>query len=238
VRGYHLSSPQPEADDVYAVNITVHGGKKDAVEASMKEHLAGSEDVELYQTWVNVAALRRIGLIFQGGVEASGAITDLLCLITVIGAILMIFVFWQVVVFFAVILVLTLLSGGSAVKYLRGTYITAEAAKIDSGRLEQFVIGQLKSGNFVGINDPEKAVQLGPMTKKSNTAKFAFTTGIYISLAVATVFLIEEVLCWWFFNTWWPPVIVLAVFGVGFLIGVFAMDLGVVLRWRAAKSVK
>ena len=106
-----MSSPQPEADDVYSVNITVHGGKKDEVEASIKEHLVGSEDVDMYQTWVNVAALRRIGLIFQGGVEASGAITDLLCLITAIAAILMIFVFWQVVVFFAVILVLTLLSG-------------------------------------------------------------------------------------------------------------------------------
>jgi hypothetical protein len=220
------------------VNITVHGGKRDEVEASVKEHLVGSEDVEMYQTWVNVAALRRIGLIFQGGVEASGAITDLLCLITAIGAILMIFVFWQVVVFFAVILVLTLLSGGSALKYLRGTYITAEAVKIDSDRLEQFVEAQLKSGNFVGINDPEKTVQLGPLAKKSNRAKFAFTTGIYISLGVATVFLIEEVLYWWFFQTWWPPIMFLLVLGVGFLIGVFAMDLGVILRWRAAKSIR
>ncbi|MHA1924934.1 MAG: hypothetical protein ACXABV_04885 [Candidatus Thorarchaeota archaeon] len=233
-----MSSPQPEEDDAYSVNITVHGGKKDAVEASMKEHLVGSEDVEMYQTWVNVAALRRIGLIFQGGVEASGAITDLLCLITAIGAILMIFVFWQVVVFFAVILVLTLLSGGSAIKYLRGTYITAEAAKVDSNRLEQFVMEQLKSGNFVGISDPEKAVQQGPVTKRSNRAKFAFTTGIYISLGVATVFLIEEVLYWWFFNTWWPPLEFLMTLGIGFLIGVIAMDLGVILRWRAAKSLR
>ena len=230
-----MSSPQPDA---YAVNITVHGGKKDEVEASVKEHLVGSEDVDMYQTWVNVAAPRRIGLIFQGGVEASGAITDLLCLITAIGAILMIFVFWQVVVFFAVILVLTLLSGGSALKYLRGTYITAEAAKIDSDRLEQFVEAQLKAGNFVGFDDPEKAVQLGPLTKKSNRAKYAFTTGIYISLGIATVFLIEEVLYWWFFQTWWPPIMFLLVLGVGFLIGVFAMDLGVILRWRAAKSIR
>jgi len=232
-----LSSPQPEVDG-YKVNITVHGGKKDAVEASVKEHLVASEDIEMYQTWVNVAALRRIGLIFQGGVEASGAITDLLCLITAIGAILMIFVFWQVVVFFAVILVLTLLSGGSALKYLRGTYITAEAAKIDSGRLEQFVIDQLKSGNFVGIEDPEKAIQPEPMTKRSNQAKFAFTTGIYVSLGVATVFLIEEVLYWWFFQTWWPPLEFLLVLGIGFLIGVAAMDLGVILRWRAAKGLR
>lgn len=232
-----MSSPQPE-DDVYSVNITVHGGKKDAVEASIKEHLVGSEDVEMYQTWVNVAALRRIGLMFQGGVEASGAITDLLCLITAIGAILMIFVFWQVVVFFAVILVLTLLSGGSALKYLRGTYVTAEAVKIDSGRLETFVEDQLKQGNFVGINDPEKAIEKGPLTNRSNKAKFAFTTGIYISLGVATMFLIEEVLYWWFFQTWWPPVEFLMIFGLGFLIGVIAMDLGVILRWRAAKSIK
>ncbi|MFW9802892.1 MAG: hypothetical protein ACFFFC_09585 [Candidatus Thorarchaeota archaeon] len=232
-----MSSPQSEAD-AYIVNITVHGGKKEDVEASVKEHLVGSEDVEMYQTWVNVAALRRIGLMFQGGVEASGAITDLLCLITVIGAVLMIFVFWQVVVFFAVILVLTLLSGGSALKYLRGTYITAEAAKIDSSRLEQFVIDQLKSGNFVGINDREKAIQPGPLTKRSNQAKFSFTTGIYIALGVATVFLIEEVLYWWFFQTWWPPLEFLLVLGIGFLIGVFAMDLGVILRWSAAKNLR
>ncbi|MFW9913064.1 MAG: hypothetical protein ACFFEU_11365 [Candidatus Thorarchaeota archaeon] len=233
-----MSSAQPEAEHVYTLNITVHGGKKPDVEASVKEYLVGSEDMQMYQTWVNVAALRRIGLIFQGGVEASGAITDLLCLITVIGAILMIFVFWQVVVFFAVILVLTLLSGGSALKYLRGTYITAEAAKIESNRLEQFVIDQLKSGNFVEIKDPEKAIEPGPLTKKSNQAKFAFTTGIYISLGVATVFLIEEVLYWWFFQTWWPPMMFLLVLGIGFLIGVFVMDLGVVLRWRAAKSLR
>ncbi|MFX0055908.1 MAG: hypothetical protein ACFFAX_03480 [Promethearchaeota archaeon] len=232
-----MSSPQSEAD-AYTVNITVHGGKKEDVESSVKEHLVESEDVDMYQTWVNVAALRRIGLMFQGGVEASGAITDLLCLITVIGAVLMIFVFWQVVVFFAVILVLTLLSGGSALKYLRGTYITAEAAKINSSRLEQFVIDQLRSGNFVGINDKEKAIQPGPLTKRSNQAKFAFTTGIYISLGVATVFLIEEVLYWWFFQTWWPPLEFLLVLGIGFLIGVFAMDLGVILRWRAAKSLR
>lgn len=238
MRGNHLSQSQPEAEDVYCLNITIHGGTKSDVETSVKEHLIESEDMQMYQTWVNVAALRRIGLIFQGGVEASGAITDLLCLITVIGAILMIFVFWQIVVFFAVILVLTLLSGGSALKYLRGTYITAEAAKIDSSRLEQFVIDQLKSGNFVGINDPEKAIQPGPLTKKSNQAKFAFTTGIYIALGVATVFLIEEVLYWWFFQTWWPPMMFLLVLGIGFLIGVFAMDLGVVLRWRAARSLR
>ena len=233
-----MSSPQTEGNDVYSVKITVHGGKKDVVEASVKEHLVESEDIELYQTWVNVAALRRIGLIFQGGVEASGAIADLLCLITVIGAILMIFVFWQVVVFFAVILVLTLLSGGSALKYLRGTYITAKAARLNSDRLEIFVKDQIKAGNFVGIDDPENALQKGPVTKRSNQAKFAFTTGIYISLAVATAFLIEEVLYWWFFNTWWPPIPFLLTFGVGFLIGVFFMDLGVVLRWKLARSLR
>lgn len=234
-----MSTPQaPTTDDVYNVNITVHGGKKEEVEASVKENLVGQEEVGLYQTWVNVAALRRIGSLFQGGAEASGAITDLLCLITVIIAILMIFVFWQVVVFFSVIIVLALLSGGSALKYLRGTFITAEAAKISPDRLEQFVKDQLSSGNFVGIRDPKKAVNIGPITKRSNRAMFSFTTGIYVALAVATLFLIMEVLYWYLYQSWWPPLMFLLTFGVGFLLGVFFMDLGVIMRWRAAKSLK
>ncbi|MFW9887439.1 MAG: hypothetical protein ACFFER_04615 [Candidatus Thorarchaeota archaeon] len=42
-----MSSPQSEAD-AYTVNITAHGGKKEDVEASVKDPLVGSEQESVW----------------------------------------------------------------------------------------------------------------------------------------------------------------------------------------------
>lgn len=233
-----MSTPEPpDATHVNTISITVHGGKKDTVEASVRNYLVGEDDASMYQTWVNIAALRRIGLMFQGGVESAGAITDLLCLVTVLAAVIALFVFWQLVVFFIVIAVLTLLSGGAAFKYLRGTFITAEAQKIDANRLERFVSDRILAGNFVGVSDPDKLLEFGPITRRADNASLAFRAGIYISLGIATVFLIFEIIFWYFNGTWWPPQIYLWAFGLQFLFGVLIMDIGVYLRWNLSKSL-
>ncbi|MHA1904907.1 MAG: hypothetical protein ACXADL_09885 [Candidatus Thorarchaeota archaeon] len=223
---------------VPTLTMVVYGGKKDDVTESLNRTVGESDATHAYQTWVNVSALRRLGLLFQGGAESSGAISDLLCLVTVIAAIVFLFFFWQFVVFFITIVVLGILSGGAAFKYLRGTYIEADAAKVNLDSLEEFVKEQLKAGHFVMISSDEVRHKFGPTTNQSRSSTMVFRYGIYWSLFVATLLVIVELVYWFLNAAWLFDVLTLGLAGAGFLMGVAMMDLGVLLRWQLARGLK
>ena len=195
------------------------------------------EDAHFYQTWVNVSVMRRLGFLFVGGVESAGGLFDILCVLTLVAAVLAIFIFWQVVVVIAVIAVLTIFSGGAALKFLRGTFIEAHSTKIPSDKLESFVVDQVVGGNFVQVKAPNE-YELNYATKQSTSATKVFRSGIFFSLFIATIFMVFELAYFFLYQQWQTSFEVLALFGAGFLVGIAIMDLGVVLRHQLANNVK
>ncbi|MHA2135358.1 MAG: hypothetical protein ACW99J_15975 [Candidatus Thorarchaeota archaeon] len=236
------SEPEPsksssEDEELETAKIVVYGGRMKEVQPSLERHLVKTEDAHVYQTWVSVNALRRLGLLFQGGTEASGAISDVLCLIVVIAIIVAGFAFWQVFVFFIVMAVLALLSGGAALRYIRGTYISGDENKLTIEGFRDFTTEQLSAGRFVSVELSESQDRLDDITKSATTYTSVFREGIHISMAAATLFLVIEVAYWFLFNQWLTHIIVLGAFGIAFLGGVVAMDIGVLLRRRLAAKV-
>lgn len=213
--------------------VTVYGEKKEEVKDSLASHL-GEEDTHYYETWVNVSAMRRLGFLFVGGVESAGGIFDILCVLTILAAVIAVFVFWQVVVYIAVIAVLTIFSGGAAFKFLRGSFIEATSDKIPSEKLESFVIDQVAGGAFVQVRAPE-GYELGEVARQSSSATKVFRLGIYFALFIATIFMIFEIVWYFLYQGWMTNLVVLALFGSGFLVGIAIMDLGVLLRRQLSR---
>ncbi len=227
-----MTAPEQNKADLY---ISVFGGKKDDVSDALQQTIG--EDAHYYQTWVNVSVMRRLGFLFVGGVESAGGIFDILCVLTIVAAVLAIFVFWQVVVFIAVIIVLAIFSGGAALKFLRGTFIEAHSDKIPSDKLESFVVDQVVGGNFVQVRAPDN-YELNYATKQSSSTTKVFRSGIYFALFIATLFMIVEVVYFYLNQIWMTNLEILALFGSGFLVGICIMDLGVLLRHQLAKKVE
>lgn len=234
-----MAAPNEESELEPTLWVSVFGGKKDIVQLSLNTHLGDGNDAHMYNTWVNVSAMRRLGFLFVGGVESAGGIFDLLCMFSILAIVIGLFVFWQVLVYFAVMLVLVVFSGGAAFKFIRGTYIEADAAKFNSTKLESFVEKQISEGYFV-LTRSESGYNPGPITKQSTTATGIFRLGIHFSLIVATIFLIVELVYWWLsnFTSWLTDIPILIIFGAGFLVGIVIMDLGVILRRQMSKKLK
>ncbi|MCK5239038.1 MAG: hypothetical protein KAR33_05785 [Candidatus Thorarchaeota archaeon] len=227
----------PPTDIEADLFISVFGEKKEEVSESLAGHL-GEEDTHLYQTWVNVSAMRRLGFLFEGGVESAGGVFDILCVLTIAAAVVAVFAFWQVLVYIAVIVVLTIFSGGAAFKFLRGSYIEAVSEKIPSEKLESFVVDQLAGGSFIHVRAPD-GYELKYASKQSSTSTKVFRSGIYFALFIATIFMIFEVAYYFLAGVgWMTDLVVLALFGSGFLIGIAVMDLGVLLRRQLAGRVR
>ncbi len=227
-----MTAPDEVKPDLF---ISVFGGKKDDVNDALQQHIG--EDAHYYQTWVNVSAMRRLGFLFVGGVESAGGVFDILCVLTIAAAILAVFLFWQVVIFIAVIIVLAIFSGGAALKFLKGTFIETTSSKVPSDKLEAFVVDQTVGGNFVQIRAPPE-YELHYATKQASTATKIFRLGIYFALFIATIFMVFEVVYYVLFQNWMTQLEVLALFGSAFLIGICVMDLGVLLRRQLAKKVE
>jgi hypothetical protein len=226
-----------EKDEVQnKLSISVFGGKEAPVTASLKEHVGGGDESHIYHTWIQVSVMRRLGFLFEGGVESAGGIFDLLFLFTVIAAVVALFVFYQFVVVFAVVLVLTILSGGAALKFLRGTFIEADATKLSPDMLEGFIADQLRSGWFV-LADTKVAYEYGEVARSSNRATRTFRNGIYWSLLIATVFAVFEIAHRLLYSSFYTELTVLVAFGAAFLLGVLITDVGVLMRRRLAKRL-
>lgn len=235
-----------KSGNIPQTSITIYGGKKADVAESAKRTLAISDN-EYYGTWINLGVLRRLGFLFEGGVESAGGLGEIVCVFAALIIILAMFTLWNVAVVFIVVLVLTLLSGGAALKFVRAVYITKPLGDLDVDKVNQFVTEQVALGRFVRIEGTHASKDMSELTKKTSAATLTFRTGIQFALIVATVFLIIEVMYYFTMNHWLSglneatkalEIQVLIYFGLLFLVGVILMDVGVLLRWRAAKSLK
>lgn len=227
----------PEVNEIKSdLFVSVYGGKKNEVTENLAQHL-DKEGTQQYQTWVNVSVMKRLSFMFVGGVESAGGIFDVLCVLTILAAVLAAFLFWQVIIYIVVIFVLAIFSGGAAFKFLRGTFIEAVSEKIPAGDLEAFVSNQLYDGSFVQIRAPD-GYELGYISSQSSSSTRVFKVGIYFALFIATIFMIFEVAYFLLFQAWMTDFSVLALFGAGFLVGICVMDLGVLLRRQLAKKIE
>ena len=232
--------------DFPKTSITIYGGKKDEVGSSAKR-LLGISDDDYYGTWLNLGILRRLGFLFEGGVESAGGLGEIICVLGVVIIVLAMFTLWNIAVVFLVVLVLTILSGGAAVKFIRAVYITAPLNALDKNQINEFVAEQVALGRFVRIEETKASKEMSGLAQKTSGATLVFRTGIQFALLVATVFLIVQVIYYFVMNHWISglneatqvlEIQVLTYFGLLFLVGVILMDVGVLLRSRAARSLK
>lgn len=227
------------------MEISVYGGKRDEVKESIERNLELSDE-SFYQTWLSINVMKQLAFLFEGGVESSGGLIEMIIMFIFVAIILAAFAFWQVVVFIIVILVLALFSGGASLKFIRGTYIEADHSKIDLTKLDAFVKEQVQKGRFVKVESIAAESSLSEFTKRSTRATKMFRNGIKISLVISTIFLIVEIGFRFLTNRWLTgmdpvtgpqEIIVLIGFGLVFLAGIIAMDAGVLMRRRLMKQL-
>lgn len=240
-----MSALDCEEPSKSTMEISVYGGRKDDVKRSIERNLELSDE-SFYQTWLSVNVMRQLLWLFEGGVESSGGILEMIVMFILVAIILAAFAFWQIVIFMIVILVLAIFSGGASFKFIRGTFIEVDHTKIDLSKLDNFVKEQIQKGRFVKVKSEPAESSLDDFTKKSTRATRVFRDGIKISMVVSTLFLIMEVVYRFFVGRWLTgldPVtgptelMVLIVFGLVFLIGIIAMDVGVLMRRNLSKSL-
>ena len=241
------SEEEIKSDDMHIpkTSITIYGGKKEDVGRTIAETLNLSDD-DYYSTWISFGVMKRLGFLFEGGVESAGSIGGLIVMFIVLVAALALFALWQIAVVFIVIAVLTLLSGGAAFKFLRATFITKPLSDMNLSKIDEFVRIQISEGRFVRLEGKRALDNLSRVTQDSSRATLLFRAGIQFSLLVATLFLILEVFYWFMADHWLSgldPVtgpaetILLIDFGFLFLCAVTLMDLGVLMRYRVARGL-
>jgi hypothetical protein len=233
------------SDDFPETTITIYGGKRDDVGDDAKSILSVADD-EYYGTWLSMGIMHHLGFLTEGGVESAGGIGEIICVFAIIIAVLAMFAFWNVAIVFIVVIVLTILSGGAAYKFIRAVYITTPITNMDASKIDEFVITQLSQGRFVKVEGAKSNADLREITRRSSSATNDFRKGIQFSLFIATAFLIIEVV-YYLMNQHWLSglneatadfeILVLSIFGILFLVGVVLMDIGVILRRRLAKSI-
>lgn len=235
----HVSDQEP------TMEISVYGGKRDDVKESIERNLELTDE-SFYQTWLSVNVMKQLSFLFEGGVESSGGIVEMIVMFILVAIIFAAFALWQVVIFIIVILVLAIFSGGASFKFVRGTFIEADHTKIDLAKLDNFVKEQIKEGRFVKVESLAAQASFSDFTKRATRATRVFRDGIKISLVISTLFLIMEVAYRFFVGYWLTgmnpitgstELIVLIVFGLLFLIGIIAMDVGVLMRRNLSKSL-
>ena len=215
------------------ITISIYGGKKDEVMDSVSQHLAPDEEASVYETWINVRALRSLGFLFVGGVESAGGLFEVVCMFVVLAVILALFVLWNLIVFFLVLVVLAVLSGGRAIKYMRGTFIEADVSKIDTTGLDAFVKAEVIKGRYIEAK-AEDTERFGEITRTASSMTRLFRLGINWAMIVATAFLIFELVYRFFTLTWSTDFWFLLFFGITFLVGVVVMDIGILKLRRSA----
>jgi hypothetical protein len=227
------------------MEISVYGGKRDEVKESIERNLELTDE-SFYQTWLSINVMKQLGFLFEGGVESSGGIIEMIVMFVFVAIILAAFAFWQVVIFIIVILVLALFSGGASFKFIRGTFIEADHTKMDLVKLDNFVKEQIRKGRFVKVKSEVIEDNLSDFINRSSRATRVFRNGIKISLVISTIFLIVEVAYRFLTGHWLSgldPVTgpleiwVLVGFGLVFLIGIILMDSGVLMRRSLSKSL-
>lgn len=227
------------------MTISIYGGKKSDVKESIERNLEVADE-SFYQTWLSINVMKQLAFLFEGGVESSGGIIEMIVMFVFVALILAAFAFWQVVIFMIVLLVLALFSGGTSFKFVRGTFIEADHTKIDLTKLDNFVKEQILAGRFVKVESTAVKDQLNKVTRDASRATTFFRRGIYLAMIVATLLLVIEIVYYFFMGHWLSglnpatgpqEIIVLFCFGFIFLLGILIMDLGVLMRRSLSKSL-
>ncbi|MEE9540080.1 MAG: hypothetical protein V3V85_01140 [Candidatus Thorarchaeota archaeon] len=226
-----------DTDSRPLLRVSVYGGKKKEVFESIERHIGVSEEAELYHTWVNVSAMKRLAFLFEGGVESAGGIIEIVCMFVVLVLLLALFAFWQLVIAIIVLIVLALFSGGAALKYLRGTFLSVPLDGVDLKAVAQLTKEQVTAGRFVNVAIVNAEKNIGPIALASSKATRLFKTGIHIALLTATLFLVLEVVFRFLTEQWAFDAMILLVFGWAFFFGIALMDGGVVLRYQLSKKL-
>jgi hypothetical protein len=227
---------------VPSTTIAIYGGVRTEVSQAV-EDILGIDEKDFYQTRLSLGVLRRLGFLFKGGVESAGGVGEIVCMFAILVLTLAMFAVWQLGLFVLVIIVLAILSGGDAVKFLQCTYITASLDSIGSKKIERFVEGQAMMGHYVEVYGKGT----DGVVASSSSAAYLFKRGIQFSLLVATSFVIVEIV-YWLFNRHWLSGLdpigrpgelpVLIVFALLFLAGIIVMDIGVILRFRLRRRLR
>lgn len=212
------------------LSMQVYGGTEAEILNSLKSLMSQDEEIQSNQTWVNVGALRRLAFLFEGGVESAGGLIGLAVMFILLGVVLIAFAIWQIVIFFIVIAVLILFSGGAALKYLKCTYLTVPAGSLTTDNLAVFFEEQLTSGRFATLSEGLDFTEQPELVRKSGRATRIFRLGIHMALAVATLLLIFELVGYFVFGDWITETSFLILHGIAFLVGIAIMDAGVILR--------
>ncbi len=231
------SKSSVDTDSRSLLRVSVYGGKKKEVFESIERHLEVSEEAELYHTWVNVSAMKRLAVLFEGGVESAGGIIEIVCMFAVLLLLLALFAFWQLVIAIIVLAVMALFSGGAALKYLRGTFLSVPLDGVDFDAVEQLTKEQVIAGRFVNVTVDNAEKTIGPIASSSSKATWLFKTGIHIALIIATLFLVLEVAFRFLTDRWAFDATILLIFGWAFFFGIALMDGGVVLRYQLGKKL-
>ncbi len=226
-----------DTDSQSLLRVSIYGGKKKEVFESIERHLGVSEEGELYHTWVNVSAMKRLAFLFEGGVESAGGIIEIVCMFVVLVLLIALFAFWQIVIAIIVLIVMALFSGGAALKYLRGTFLSVPLDGADLDAVEQLTKEQVTAGRFVNVAIDNAEKNIGPIALASSKATRLFKTGLHIALLTATLFLVLEVAFRFFADQWAFDAMILLVFGWAFFFGIALMDGGVVLRYQLSKKL-
>ncbi len=219
------------------IEISVYGTKKQEVKSVIDEQLDSQAEPHVYETWVNVSAMRRLGFLFEGGVESAGGVIEIVLMFLAMAIVLALFAFWQLVVYSIVFAVLAIFSGGGALKFIRGTFIEFDADKVQNIDIDLLVSDLTKKGAFVHTKGIETD-ELGEITSRSLRATNIFKIGIYLDLVIATVFLIVQVLSYIFLVQWLTDLTILGIFGIIFLIGILIMDVGLLFRRNLKKDLE
>jgi len=229
-------------EDIPPTSIVIYGGKKTEVARALEDDLGITKD-GYYHTWMSLGVLKRLGFLFAGGVESAGGLFEIVCMFAVLAIVVGMVFAWQFGPFAVTVLVLALLSGGDAFKFVKSTYVTVPLEDLDPKQVADFTTEQMMIGRYVGVKGDTQNADV----RTAARATYFFKRGIQMSLVVATVFLVIELVCWLTTGHWLSgldPVNrplelpILIFFGVLFLGGVIIMDAGVLLRFRTARRLR
>ena len=235
------STEPQEFEAPFDVDVAIYGRGKSDVLSSIETRFGVDLKDEAEHEWVAPRAAKRAIRVTASGVKEigyadhSGECTLVSIIVAIIVALI---IFLQLVVFLIVLVVLTIFTGGAALKYTKATYMKAPGESIEASQLEAFAKDQILTGRFVMVKTENSRFPLGPISKASTRATQLFRWGIISSVTIAFVFLAVEAVYYFLNWTWLTDIMILLGFGLAFLLAIIITDIGVLLRRRLRGGIE
>lgn len=225
----------------FDVEVAIYGRGRSDVLDSVEARFGVDFKDEAEHEWVAPRAAKRAIRVTASGVKEIGYADhsgECTLVSAIVAIIIGIIIFLQLVVFLIVLVVLTIFTGGAALKYTKATYMTAPGESIEPSQLEAFTRDQILTGRFVMVKTDTSRFPLNPITKASTRATQLFRWGIVSAVAIAFVFLAVEAIYYFLNRSWLTDLLVLLGFGLAFLLAIIVTDIGVVLRRRLCGGIE